>query len=137
MGRIMAIDFGLRRIGVAVTDPLKIFAQPLETVDTKNFPDWLKKYMSMESIEQFIVGLPTNLSGDDTHSTESVRQFISWLETNYTSIPVSTIDERFSSHEAQLHINQSVAKKSDRKNKGLVDTIAATIILQTHLQKIS
>jgi putative Holliday junction resolvase len=137
MGRIMAIDFGLKRMGIAVTDPLKIFAQPLDTIETKNFPEWLKKYLGIESIEEFIVGLPTNLSGDDTHSTESVRQFIEWLKMNYPNIPVSTIDERFSSHEAQLHINQSVAKKSDRKNKGLVDTIAATIILQTHLQKIS
>ncbi len=137
MGRIMGIDFGLKRIGIAVTDPLKMFAQPLNTIYTSDFPEWLKKYTTSESIEEFVVGMPLKLSGEDTDATQPVKQFIDWLKLNYSNIPIATIDERLSSHEAQQFINKSVAKKEQRKDKKLVDTISATLILQTHLQRIS
>ena len=81
--------------------------------------------------------MPLKLSGEDTDATQPVKQFIDWLKTNYPNIPVATIDERLSSHEAQQFINKSVAKKEQRKDKKLVDTISATLILQTHLQRIS
>jgi len=137
MGRIIGIDFGLKRIGVAVTDPLKMFAQPLDTIFAKDFPEWFKKYSNAEEIESLVVGMPLKLSGEETDATEPVKQFIEWLKTNYPQIPVFTIDERFSSHEAQQFINKSVAKKEQRKDKKLVDTISAALILQTHLQRIS
>ena len=135
MARILGIDFGFKRTGLAVTDPLNMFAQPLETIATNTFPDWLKKYQSAEMIQTFVVGLPTQLDGSDTDATQAVKDFIDWLKGNYPNIPVETIDERFSSHEAQHHIIQSVAKKDKRREKGLVDTVAATLILQTYLQK--
>ena len=137
MGRIIGIDFGLKRIGVAVTDPLKMFAQPLDTIFAKDFPDWFNKYTSTEVLESIVVGMPLKLSGEDTDATEPVKQFIEWLKSNYPNLPVFTIDERLSSHEAQQFINKSVAKKEQRKDKKLVDTISATLILQTHLQRIS
>ncbi len=137
MGRIMGIDFGLKRIGIAVTDPLKMFAQPLETIYASDFPEWLKKYTSAENVEEFVVGMPLKLNGENTDATEPVKQFIEWLKNNYAHIPIATIDERLSSHEAQQFINKSVAKKEQRKDKKLVDTISATLILQTHLQRIS
>ncbi len=137
MGRIIGIDFGLKRIGVAVTDPLKMFAQPLDTIFSKEFPDWFKKYSETEELDSIVVGMPLKLSGEDTDATEPVKQFIEWLKAHYPNLPVFTIDERLSSHEAQQFINKSVAKKEQRKDKKLVDTISATLILQTHLQRIS
>jgi putative Holliday junction resolvase len=137
MGRIIGIDFGLKRIGIAVTDPLKMFAQPLTTIYATDFPDWLKIYSAQEQIDELVVGMPSKLSGEDTDATQPVRDFIDWLKMNYPNIPIATIDERYSSHEAQMFINKSVVKKDQRKDKKLVDTISATLILQTHLQRIS
>jgi putative Holliday junction resolvase len=137
MGRIMGIDFGLKRIGIAITDPLKMFAQPLTTVFATDFPKWLSDYAKLEIIDEFVVGMPSKLSGEDTDATQPVRDFIIWLNSNYPAIPLATIDERLSSHEAQNFINKSVVKRENRKDKKLVDTISATLILQTHLQRIS
>jgi putative Holliday junction resolvase len=81
--------------------------------------------------------MPSKLSGEDTDATQPVRDFIDWLNSNYPAVPLATIDERLSSHEAQNFINKSVVKRENRKDKKLVDTISATLILQTHLQRIS
>ncbi|MFZ9631945.1 MAG: Holliday junction resolvase RuvX [Bacteroidetes bacterium] len=137
MGRIMGIDYGSKRTGLAVTDPLKMIAQPLEMVYTVDLKMYLDSYLYDEDVESFVVGLPTNLNGTDTDATQPVKQFIEALKSTYPEIPVFTIDERLTSHEAQQSIIASGAKKSQRANKGLIDAVSAAIILQTYLQKIS
>jgi len=137
MGRIMGIDYGSRRTGLAVTDPLKMIAQPLEMVYTADLKMYLDSYLYEEDVECFVVGLPTNLSGQDTDATGPVKQFIQALKQAYPNIPVETIDERLTSHEAQQSILASGAKKSQRQNKGLIDAVSASLILQTYLQKNS
>jgi putative Holliday junction resolvase len=137
MGRIMGIDYGSKRTGLAVTDPLKMIAQPLEMVYTADLKMYLDSYLYEEEVECFVVGLPTNLLGQDTDATGPVKQFIQALKQAYPDIPVETIDERLTSHEAQQSIIASGAKKSQRQNKGLIDAVSASLILQTYLQKIS
>ena len=133
----MGIDYGSRRTGLAVTDPLKMIAQPLEMVYTADLKMYLDSYLYEEDVECFVVGLPTNLSGQDTDATGPVKQFIQALKQAYPNIPVETIDERLTSHEAQQSILASGAKKSQRQNKGLIDAVSASLILQTYLQKNS
>lgn len=130
----MAFDYGMKRTGLAVTDPLKIIANPLGTVETQILHTWLGNYMKTEQIELFVVGMPTRLSGDDTHSTKPVLEFIGKLKEVYPSVPVATIDERLSSREAKESMLLSGQKKSKRRDKELLDTISATLILQTYLQ---
>lgn len=137
MGRIIGIDYGSKRTGLAVTDPLKMIAQPLEMVFTADLKMYLDSYLYEEDVETFVVGMPTNLNGSETDATQPVKQFIQALKQAYPNVPVETIDERFSSHEAQQTILAAGAKKSQRANKGLIDAVSAAIILQTYLQKIS
>lgn len=137
MSRILAIDYGEKRFGLAQTDPLNLFAQPLETIASVTFEVWIQKYLQNETLSCFVVGMPMRLSGEDTHSTQRVKDFIHWLQQKFPEIPVHTIDERFSSKEAQAEILQMGKTKQQRKEKGLIDTVAATLILQTYLQQIS
>jgi putative Holliday junction resolvase len=137
MGRILAFDYGLKRTGLAVSDPLKIIATPLGTPDTATLHTWLANYLNTESVEAFVVGLPSRLSGADTHATVPVQQFIEKLRSLYPDIPVYTIDERLSSREAKQTIVNSGVNKKKRQDKKLLDTVSATLILQTHLQRIS
>jgi putative Holliday junction resolvase len=137
MGRIIGIDYGSKRTGLAVTDPLKMIAQPLEMVYTADLKMYLDSYLYEEDVESFVVGMPTNLNGTDTDATQPVKQFIEALKNAYPHIPVNTIDERLTSHEAQQSIIAAGVKKSQRANKGLIDAVSAAIILQTYLQKIS
>lgn len=133
----MGIDYGSKRTGIAVTDPLKIIAQPLQTVDTAVLHIFLSDYLKTETIEAFVVGMPTNLKGQDTHATQPVKQFIEALKNAYPNIPVFTIDERFTSSEAQNALINSGLGKQKRSEKGLLDSMAASIILQTYMQSIS
>jgi putative Holliday junction resolvase len=137
MPRILAFDYGAKRTGLAVTDPLKIIANPLTTVDTKQLHVWLSQYLSIESVEAFVVGMPSRLSGEDTHATQPVITFIEKLQQLYPEIPVYTIDERLSSREAKNTVVNSGVGKKKRMDKKLLDTVSATLILQTHLQRIS
>ena len=137
MARILAIDYGEKRFGLAQTDPLNIFAQPLTTILSTEFEAWIKTYLQQQPISAFVVGMPKRLSGEDTHSTERVRKFIDWLKQNFPEIPVHTIDERYSSKEAQDQIIRMGKTKIQRREKGLIDTVAATLILQTYLQQFS
>ena len=137
MPRILAFDYGAKRTGLAVTDPLKIIANPLTTVDTKQLHVWLSQYLSIESVEAFVVGMPSRLSGEDTHATQPVITFIEKLQQLYPKIPVYTIDERLSSREAKNTVVNSGVGKKKRMDKKLLDTVSATLILQTHLQRIS
>jgi putative Holliday junction resolvase len=135
MARALAIDYGEKRIGLAVTDPLRMFAQPLETIASETFPDWLSKYQIENEVDTFIVGMPRRLSGEETHVTQRVIEFISWLKKSYPTQEIVTIDERYSSKEAQHHISQMGMKKKQREQKGILDRVSAALILQTYLEQ--
>ena len=135
MGRILSIDYGLKRTGLAVTDPLQIIANGLTTVDTKELIPFLKKYLQQEEVELIIIGEPKNLDDSDTHATPLVARFIKELKKHFPAIPVKPVDERYSSRLAVQSMVESGMKKKDRRNKALVDEIAATIILQQYLHE--
>jgi len=134
MSRILAIDYGLKRTGLAVTDPLKIIATGLTTVESKQLIAFLKDYFSKEEVELMIIGEPKNLDDSDTHATQLVRNIITELQKNFPLIPVKTVDERFTSKMASRAMIEMGLKKKQRQNKALVDEIAATIMLQDYLK---
>ena len=135
MARIMAFDYGTKRIGMAVTDPLQIIATGLGTIHPKDVVDYLKKYLAAEQVELFVVGEPKQMDGSPSQSAQHVKGFITILKKNFPEIGIESIDERFTSKMASATIAQSGFKKSDRRNKERVDTISATIILQSYLEK--
>ena len=134
MSRILAIDYGLKRTGLAVTDPLKIIATGLTTVESKQLIAFLKNYFSKEEVELMIIGEPKNLDDSDTHATQLVRNVIKELQRNFPTMPVKTVDERFTSKMASRAMIEMGLKKKQRQNKALVDEIAATIMLQEYLK---
>jgi putative Holliday junction resolvase len=134
MARILAIDYGGKRTGLAVTDPLQIIATGLETIHSKDLIPYLKKYFAAEQVELIIIGLPVNWDETDTHGTPLVKAAINSLKKNFPEIPIKTVDERYTSKMAKDAMLQMGMKKKDRQVKGNVDIIAATIILQEYLQ---
>ena len=137
MPRVLAIDFGLKRTGLAVTDPARIIASALETVATKDVLAWLTKYMEREQVEGIVVGLPVNLNGSDTDATPHVRAFIADLGKRVPGHWVETVDERLTSRMAQQTLLASGIGKQARRDKGTLDRISATIILQGWLEQRS
>ena len=135
--RILAFDYGTKRIGIAVTDPLQIIATGLDTIHPKDIIGYLKKYLSAEQVELFVVGEPKQMDGTASQSAPHIKGFITTLKKNFPEIPVERIDERFTSKMASAVVAQSGFKKTDRQNKERLDTISATIILQTYLEKKS
>jgi putative Holliday junction resolvase len=136
MGRILAIDYGLKRSGLAVTDPLKIIATALATVTTTELIKYLEDYFKKEEVEEVVIGMPKNLDNKDTDSTPFVRKFIKTFENKFPSRKITTIDERFTSKIAQQAMITGGMSKKNRQQKGNVDQIAATIILQEYLLRI-
>ena len=136
MARILAIDYGGKRTGLAVTDPLQIIATGLATIDSKELITYLKKYFSTEQVELVIIGLPVNWDESDTHGTPLVKEAIKKIEKEFPQMPLKTVDERYTSKMAKDAMLQMGMKKKDRQVKGNVDIIAATIILQEYLQSI-
>jgi putative Holliday junction resolvase len=134
MSRILALDYGLKRTGIAVTDPFQIIATGLTTIESKLLIPFLKDYFLREPVELMLVGEPKNLDDSDTHATALVVQCVKELVKNFPSIPVKLVDERYTSKMAVRSMIQSGMKKKDRRNKALVDEIAATIMLQEYLQ---
>lgn len=134
MARILAIDYGLKRTGIAVTDPLQIIATGLTTVSTPELISFLKQYFAREEVEKIIIGEPKNLDDSDTHATAPVHNVIKKLHKEFPSIPVETVDERFTSFLAKQAMLEMGLKKKQRRDKAMVDEIAATIILQEYLQ---
>lgn len=134
MGRILAIDYGSRRVGLAVTDPLKIAANPLATVAVHEVMTFLKKYLQEEVVETIVIGKALQMSGNESASMQLIIPFSEALKKNFPNIRVVFADERFSSVLAQRTILEAGMKKKDRQNKALVDKVAATIILQTYLE---
>ncbi len=129
MARIMGIDYGTKRIGIAVTDPLQIIASPLETVETARIFAYLNDYFFTETVERIIVGEPQKLDGSEAQIMPQIRDFVAKLQKTYPSVLVEFQDERFTSHDAKKIILQSGIKKMKRRDKSLVDKISASIIL--------
>jgi putative holliday junction resolvase len=135
MGRILAIDYGRKRVGIAVTDPLKIIANGLTTVHSKDVISFLKDYVSREEVELIVVGEPLDMENKASDAARFVEPFVKNLKKQFPDIPVERLDERFTSKLAmQAMIDSGISKKA-RRNKELVDTISATIILQSWLEK--
>jgi putative Holliday junction resolvase len=133
MARIMAIDYGLKRTGIAVTDPLQIIATGLTTVESPKLIVFLKEYMRTEVVELILMGEPKNWDDSDTHATPLVRQIVQRLLKEFPAIPLKMVDERFTSKLASRAMVEMGMKKKQRRNKALVDEIAATIMLQEYL----
>jgi len=133
MARVLAIDYGTKRIGIAVTDELQIIASGLTTVATKDIFKFLTKYTSEESVELFLVGEPKQMNNEASESEVSISKFLEKLEKTFSKIPVKRVDERFTSKMAFQTMIDSGLNKNQRKNKALVDEISATIILQSYL----
>jgi putative Holliday junction resolvase len=134
MARILCIDYGLKRTGIAVTDPLQIISTGLATVDSNTLIPFLKNYFLKEPVELIIIGLPKNLDNSDTHATPLVHAIIIKLKTEFPQIPIKTVDERYTSKMAKQAMFDMGMKKKDRRNKRTVDEIAATIMLQEYMQ---
>jgi putative Holliday junction resolvase len=133
MARILAIDYGLKRTGIAVTDPFQIIATGLTTVESPKLIIFLKEYMRTEAVELMLIGEPKNWDDSDTHATPLVRQIVRRLEKEFPAVPLKLVDERFTSKLASRAMVEMGMKKKQRRNKALVDEIAATILLQEYL----
>ncbi len=134
MGRILAIDYGQKRVGIAVTDELQLIANGLTTVHSKDILTFLKDYISKEKVDCFVVGEPKQMSNLPSESVKFIAPFIKQLKKTFPDIPVERVDERFTSKMASQTIITAGLKKKDRQNKALVDTISATIILQSFME---
>ncbi|GAB4092274.1 RuvX/YqgF family protein [Flaviaesturariibacter terrae] len=134
MPRILAIDYGGKRTGLAVTDPLQIIATGLMTIETQKLLPFLKDYLKKEDVELVLIGMPTNWDDSDTHITGAVRKFITLFQKQFPATPIREVDERYTSKMASQAISQMGLKKKRREQKGLIDEVAATIILQEYLQ---
>jgi putative holliday junction resolvase len=137
MARILCIDYGLKRTGIAVSDPLQIIATGLTTVDSKELISFLKKYFQQEQVELIVIGEPKNLDDSDTHATPLVNTIIIKLKKEFPQIPLKTVDERYTSKMAKQAMIDMGMKKKDRRNKRTVDEIAAVIMLQEYMLSIS
>ncbi len=134
MSKILAIDFGLKRTGLALSDELQMFAFGLKTIDSKTLMDELKILVEKEKITEIVIGEPKRLDTSDSHITQNVRLLREAVQKNFPGVLVNLLDERFTSKMASAVIAQSGLKKKDREQKGLIDTVSATIILQDYLQ---
>lgn len=135
MGRILAMDYGLKRTGLAVTDTLQIIATALETVPTAKLLAYLKDYCRKEPVEAFVIGMPKTLGNQDSATASDVRTFIKKLIEEFPSTPIHEVDERFTSSIAQRAMIEGGMKKKDRKVKGNADKISAVLILQSFMEK--
>lgn len=135
MSRILAIDYGGKRCGIAVTDPLQIIASGLATVQTNELLLYLEQYFEKEAVEKVVIGDPKNLRDEDTNATPLVHAFIKTFENKFPNTPIIRVDERYTSKIATRAMLEMGLKKKERRNKSLVDEISATIILQEYLTK--
>ena len=135
MGRIIAIDYGKKRTGIAVTDELQIIASGLTTVDTKELIVFLKDYFQNENVELVLVGLPKQMNNLASESESLIQDFLKKIAIEFPDMPVKRVDERFTSKMAFQTMIDSGLKKKDRQNKALIDEISATIILQSYLEQ--
>lgn len=134
MGRILAIDYGTKRVGIAVTDPLQMIANGLTTVHSKDIISWLKDYFAKEQVDCIVVGEPKRMNNEPSSSAIHVEQFVKLVKKNFPEMKIERMDERFTSKMAFQAMIDGGLKKKDRQNKELVDTISAAIILQSYLE---
>lgn len=137
MGRILAVDYGKKRVGLAVTDPLKIIGTALATIPAHEIFSYLKDYFSKEQVEKLVVGLPKQMNNQPSESMPLIEQFVAQFKKLYPEIPVQMVDERFTSKLAVQTMVMGGVKKKDRQNKAMIDTVSATIILQSYLESES
>lgn len=133
MARLLCIDYGLKRTGIAVSDPLQIIATGLTTIPSHELINFLKNYFKEENVEVIVIGEPKNLDDSDTHATPLVQQIIKRLQKEFPSIPIKKVDERYTSKMAKQAMIEMGMKKKNRRNKGTVDEIAATMMLQEYM----
>ncbi|PWK75964.1 putative Holliday junction resolvase [Mucilaginibacter oryzae] len=133
--RVMAFDYGTKRIGIAVTDPLQIIATGLDNIHPNSIIEYLKKYLQTEQVERFIVGEPKQMDNTPSQSAQHVKGFVNLLKKTFPEMPIEMVDERFTSKMASATIAQSGMNKKNRQNKELVDTISAVILLQSWMNR--
>lgn len=133
MGRVMAIDYGLKRTGIAVTDPLRIISTPLDTIETSVLLKFLQGYLEKEPVDEFVVGMPKTLLNEDSAIAPAVRKFVEVLKKTFPTKPVHLLDERFTSSMAKRALIDGGMKKKQRQDKANVDKVSATILLQNFL----
>ena len=137
MGRILGIDYGRKRVGLAVTDPLKIFASPLNTISAHDIDNFIADYMASEEVEAFVIGYPVKLNNEPSESVKYINPFIRKLKKRFPGVPVHLVDERFTSQMALKTMIDGGLKKKERQNKSIIDMISASIILQSFLDRKS
>ena len=135
MGQILSIDYGKARTGIAVTDDMQIIASGLTTVETAKLIDFLKSYFSENPVDEIVIGLPTDLNGNMSDIETEIQKFISIFEKDFPEKKINRLDERFTSKMASFFISQSGKGKKQRQEKGLIDKVSATIILQNFLEQ--
>ncbi|SMP31089.1 Holliday junction resolvase RuvX [Chryseobacterium profundimaris] len=135
MGQILAIDYGKARCGIAATDDMQIIASGLDTVSTPLLTEFLKKYFGENKVDEVVIGLPVDLKGNISEVETDILQFIEIFEKEFPAVKVSRFDERFTSKMASFFISQSGKSKKQRQQKGLIDKVSATIILQNFLEQ--
>lgn len=133
MGRVLCIDYGGKRTGVATTDPMQLIATAIGMVETKDLFVFLKKYLVQESVERVLIGYPLNIDGTPTHATPLVEAFIKRFTKEFSAIPLQKVDERYSSKWASQAIAGMGLKKKDRERKGIIDEVSAVMLLQEWL----
>ena len=133
--RILAFDYGTKRVGLAVTDPLQLIATALGTVHAKDVLAYVKQYVEREEVGTFVVGEPRQLDGTESESAQHVRGFVRTLRRTFPSVPVEMVDERFTSKMASASIAQSGMAKKKRQDKDLIDSVSAVLILQSYLER--
>lgn len=134
MGRILAIDYGTKRTGIAVTDPMRIIATALDTVETSGLIEYLKKYFQREGVDEVVIGMPKQLNNQDSETAPAVRKFVELFKNTFPEKPISLADERFTSSMAHRTMIDGGMSKKNRQVKGNVDKISATIILQSFME---
>jgi len=137
LARVIALDFGKKRTGIAVTDPLQIIATALTTVDSNELIGFLKKYMQQEPVEKILIGYPLNFDDSPTDATPLVEKFIIKFSNVFPGFPVEKVDERLTSKLASQSISGMGLKKKDREKKELIDAVSAVIMLQEYLESRS
>ncbi|MBN8623787.1 MAG: Holliday junction resolvase RuvX [Flavobacteriales bacterium] len=135
MGKIMAIDYGKKRCGIAVTDDMQIIASGLETIETSDIFEFLKKYFVENQVDSIVVGLPTDLKGNLSEVETEILKFLERFKSEFPEVEIDRFDERFTSKMASFFISQSGKSKKKREEKGLIDKVSATIILQNFLEQ--
>lgn len=135
MGQILAVDFGKKRCGLAATDDLRIIASGLDTVETSILMEYLRKYFEKNTVDEVVIGLPTDLKGNMSEVEQDIQKFIEEFKNEFPEVSVVRFDERFTSKIASYFISQSGKNKKQRQEKGLIDKVSATLILQQYLEQ--